>query len=528
MRGLSLFSGNRGAALRSPIPWIALAVPLALTILGWQALWRVASDNAAVAFERRTVSAEAALAARLRDYEHMLVAGAAFMGASREVTRAQWAAFVGRLKLGERYPGVQTIGFAERVRRAGRDQHVARVRAEGLPDYDIRPPGERDDYVVIVFSEPYKGRNERVVGLDTYSQPALRAAIDRAFAQGEPSATEKVMIPVEDPAGAERAQAGFVMYVPVFRAGMPGTTPEERDAALLGFVFGTLRMDHLVASVLDPGLAQAVDARIHDGAPGPESVLADLRARDASSREATPVFQRTGGLEVGGRKWTAIFASRPEFDARAQDAIGLGMLAAGVLASIAVFAFTVLLLASSKAAVDSSLRDPLTLLFHRGYLDEAMALELQRARRAQQPVGLIIVDIDGFKAIGEGSGKNVGELVLKQFGRLLELHTRDSDIKCRYGASEFAVGMPGATVENARARAERLREVLEMTSIEHGGRSLGVITLSAGVAAYPRDGEDWAAVAKAAHRALYAAKGAGRNRVAVAGEEASEVASAAR
>jgi diguanylate cyclase (GGDEF)-like protein len=277
-------------------------------------------------------------------------------------------------------------------------------------------------------------------------------------------------------------------------------------------------MDQLVAGLLDPGLAQAVEMRIHDGANlTSETLLADTRGGDGS-RAAAPVFQRTGAIDVGGRKWTLAHASRPEFDARAQDAIGLGLLGAGVLASVALFGFTLMLVASRKAALDSSLRDPLTGLFNRGYLDETMALELQRAKRAQQPVGLVIIDIDGFKAISDAHGKNVGELVLRQFGRLLELNTRDSDIKCRYGGSEFAVGMPGATVENAKARAERLREALEMTSIEHDRRSLGVITLSAGVAAYPRDGEDWPIVAKAAHRALYAAKGAGKNRVAAAGE----------
>lgn len=513
---LSLLSGDRRAALRSPIPWIALGIPFVATILVWLVLSRGAAENASVAFERRTLSAEAAMGARLRGYERMLAAGAAFAGTSKDLTRAQWAEFVGRLNLGDAYPGVQTMGYAERVRRADRDQHVKRVRAEGPADYDIRPPGERDDYVVIVYSEPYKGRNERVVGLDTYSQPVLRAAIDRAFKEGEASITEKVMVPVEDAAGKERAQPGFVMYVPVFRAGMPLKTLEQRDAALLGFVFGTIRVDQLAAGVLDRGLARALDMKLYDGAKvTSEALLGDVRGAEEGVPGGTPVFQRTGVIDVGGRKWSVAHASRPEFDARAQDAIGVGLLGFGLLASLGMFAFTLVLVASGKAAGEASLRDPLTQLFNRGYLDETMANELQRARRSQQPVGLIVVDIDGFKAISD-SGKGVGDLVLRQFGRLLELNTRDSDIKCRYGLSEFAVGMPGATIENARTRAERLREVLEVTAIEHGGKSLGVITLSAGVAAYPRDGEDWGAVAKAAHRALYAAKSAGRNRVAAA------------
>jgi diguanylate cyclase (GGDEF)-like protein len=306
------------------------------------------------------------------------------------------------------------------------------------------------------------------------------------------------------------------MYVPVFRAGMPVATKEQRDAALQGFVFGTFRMNELAAGVLDRGLADALDMRIYDGAQvARETLLVDVRGSEGDGRGATPVFQRTDTLDVGGRRWTVVFASRPEFDAQAQDAIAVGPLGAGLLASAALFALALLLVASG--ARDDSMRDPLTLLFNRRYFDETMALEVTRAKRAQQSVGLIILDIDGFKAISDKS-RHVGELVLKQFGRLLELNTRDSDIKCRYGGSEFALGMPGASVDNARARAERLRAVLEITAIEHDGKSLGVITLSAGVAAYPRDGEDWAIIARRAHQALYAAKGEGKNRVVAAGE----------
>lgn len=512
--------GNLRAALRSPIPWAALAIPLVATIFGWQVQWRDATREAAQRFERRAESAEAATRARLRAYEQVLVAGAAHFAASGEVRRPQWAEFVARLKLADRYPGVQAMGFAERVRRADRDKHVKRVRSEGLAEYDIRPPGERDDYVVIVQNEPYGGRNARVIGLDTYSQPVLRAAIDRAFEQGEAAITGKVVLPGEDAGGNESAHPGFVMYVPVFRAGMPMGTKEERDAALHGFVFATIRMKELAAGVLDPALAQAVDMAIYDGAhAGPETLFAHLRegAKD-EARAAAPLFQRSGAIDLGGRRWTLVFTSRPEFDARAQDAIPAGSLGAGLLASAALFALALVLVAVGKGTFDYSTRDPLTLLSNRHYLDETMAHEVSRAKRAKQSVGLIMLDIDGFKAINEKLGKECGEVVLKKFARLLALNTRESDIKCRYGGSEFALGMPGATVENARARAERLREVLEMTAIEHGGKSLGVLTLSAGVAAYPRDGEDWPSVVQRAHRALYVAKGEGRNRVAAAGE----------
>lgn len=504
-------AGSIRAGMRSPYPWIALGIALAVTIAGAQALWHEASTHARQDFERRAQTAEASLRARLAASEHALVAGAAFLAASKEPTRAQWGEFVARLKLPERSPGLQAMGFAERVRRADRERHVKRVRAEGLAEYDIRPPGERDDYVVIAYVEPYKGRNARTVGLDTYSQPVLRTAIDRAFERMETAISEKVAVPDDE----DRTQPGFVMYVPAFRAGMPLGTPAERDAALLGFVFGTFRANEVAGGALDAGLAQDVGIAIYDGpAAAPERLLIDLRGD--GGRRAAADFRREAALEVGGRRWTALISSDPRLDARASDTASAAVVAAGFAMSAALFYLMLRLVAARSAALDVSIRDPATQLFNFPYLEETMRIELQRAKRASSSVGLVLLDIDGFKKIGDSFGAECADRVLKQFALLMEKNTRDSDIKCRVGGSEFAVGMPGASIENAKARADRLREVLESLALECGGKPIGTVTLSAGVAVYPQHGEDWGTVQRRAHRALYAAKEAGRNRVALA------------
>jgi diguanylate cyclase (GGDEF)-like protein len=506
-------AGNVRGALRSPFPWIALAIPLVATILVWQALWRDAARDASHQFARLTESAEAAFRARVQANEQMLVAGAAFLGASKDVTRAEWAEYITRLKLTARYPGIQAMGFAERVRLAERDAHVKRVRADGLAEYDIRPPGERDTYVPIVYSEPFRGRNARVVGLDTFNQPVLRVAIDRAFEVSDVAITEKVVLPGEDASGAETTQPGIVMYLPVFRAGKPLASKEERDAALLGFVFATFRMTDLAAGVLDRSLAQAVDMAVYDGGRlVPEALLAGPADKPAGA----PVFQRASAFDLGGRQWTLAFGSRPEFEARAQDAIAISVLGVGLAVSAALFVLTLLLVAARNRAADMSTRDTLTQLFNTRYLEETMGLELARAKRAQQAAALILIDVDRFKEIEGEFGLGCGEQLLKQVARLLDKNTRDSDITCRLGGAQFAVGMPGANADNARMRAEVLRAALESTPIECGGKSLGQVTLSAGAAAYPQHGEDWASLLQRAHRALYAAKGAGRNRVTVA------------
>src|SRR5437868_4577489 len=174
-----------GAALRSPFPWIGLTAALALTAAGWIGLERTRYEDARMQFERRTETAVAAIRARLLAYEQILRSGAAHMASSSNVSREQWRSFIANLQLDERFPGIQAVGFAESVTAAQRVEHVRRVRAEGFSDYDIRPPGDRDEMVPIIYNEPFAGRNMRVLGFDMYSEPTRRAAMDLARSTDE-------------------------------------------------------------------------------------------------------------------------------------------------------------------------------------------------------------------------------------------------------------------------------------------------------------------------------------------------------
>src|SRR5262249_36766620 len=155
---------------RSSIPWVALMAALALTATGWIGLERSRHEEAQRQFERRTETAEAAVRTRMLSYEQILRAGAARVGSSSSISRWEWSDFIAHLRLEERFPGIQSIGFAERVKAADRAAHVKRLRSEGFRDYDIRPAGERPEYFPIVFNEPFVGRNMRVIGFDMFSE----------------------------------------------------------------------------------------------------------------------------------------------------------------------------------------------------------------------------------------------------------------------------------------------------------------------------------------------------------------------
>lgn len=163
-----------------------------------------------------------------------------------------------------------------------------------------------------------------------------------------------------------------------------------------------------------------------------------------------------------------------------------------------------------------SIRDALTGLFNRRYLEETFEREVRRAQRHQLPMGLIMLDIDHFKRVNDTYGHEAGDLLLQALGGLLKANVRGEDVACRYGGEEFALLLPGADLEQTAARAEHVRRAVADLQVSHQGQPLGKITASMGVAAFPMQGTRLGELLRAADFALYTAKQEGRNRVRLA------------
>jgi diguanylate cyclase (GGDEF)-like protein len=165
---------------------------------------------------------------------------------------------------------------------------------------------------------------------------------------------------------------------------------------------------------------------------------------------------------------------------------------------------------------NQSIRDALTGLFNRRYLEETLERELSRARRTNASLGLIMMDLDHFKHFNDTFGHEAGDVLLREVGRLLQETVRGGDVACRYGGEEFVVILPEASAETTRLRAERLRESIKHLYVTQRGQSIGSVTASIGVGTFPQNGTTGDALVKAADTALYLAKGTGRDRVTVA------------
>lgn len=166
-----------------------------------------------------------------------------------------------------------------------------------------------------------------------------------------------------------------------------------------------------------------------------------------------------------------------------------------------------------------SIRDPLTGLYNRRYLQESLHRELARCSRRGLPLSVLMLDLDHFKALNDQNGHDGGDAVLSAFGRLLQSGSREEDIACRYGGEEFVLIMPEAGLDAARRRAEEIRAAVEAMSVRHLHRDLGPVTVSIGVATHPDHASSANLLTRIADEALYRAKHAGRNRVEVAGTD---------
>jgi len=165
---------------------------------------------------------------------------------------------------------------------------------------------------------------------------------------------------------------------------------------------------------------------------------------------------------------------------------------------------------------DQAIRDPLTNLYNRRYLEESLQRELYRAHRYAQPVSLIMVDIDHFKKINDTYGHEAGDYVLKNVAQILQKHYRKSDMACRFGGEEFILVLPQMTRDVALQRAEKIREAVEALNLTYHGKKIKKVTTSLGVSSFPQHGYSSHDLISAADKALYKAKKSGRNCVQVA------------
>jgi diguanylate cyclase (GGDEF)-like protein/PAS domain S-box-containing protein len=164
---------------------------------------------------------------------------------------------------------------------------------------------------------------------------------------------------------------------------------------------------------------------------------------------------------------------------------------------------------------NQSIRDPLTGLFNRRYMEESLNREIQRASRSGRYASLVMLDLDHFKHFNDTFGHQAGDVLLKEVAATIKTRVRAGDLACRYGGEEFSIIIAEADAEGAHKCVESIRDAIKHLSVHHRGQTLGAITVSAGIASFPAHGNNPEDLTHAADKALYQAKKEGRDRIVI-------------
>jgi signal transduction histidine kinase len=298
-----------------------LAVSIALTLLGTYYVLRTGAARDEIYFRATAEETRHLIEIEIRAYVEVLRAAVALFSASDTVTEAEFRGFVRQLRRAGRYPGMQGIGFAMRV-----------SPADGVP---VWPAGEREEYTSILYLEPLDERNQRAIGFDMFSDPVRRAAMEQARDTGEPIASGKVRLVQE--LDGDNSQAGFLIYVPVYRIGMLPTTVEERRTALVGYVYGAFRADDLLRGILGPN-GPPLGFTAYDGPTANPS----MRMHTSVPADTVPSphenLESTYTIDVAGRPWTLVFTGQRHFDGSSPRWLAPLTLGGGLIVSFALFA----------------------------------------------------------------------------------------------------------------------------------------------------------------------------------------------
>lgn len=326
------------------VAWLVFAVGVAVTVILWQVSIRLVEDRTEARFRTQSLQLKTAIEERLLNYEQVLAGSAGLFAVAGDVSRDEWREYVDKVDINRYYPGIQGIGYVQRIGVRQMADHIASVRAEGVHDYLVNPLGVGPYYYPMVYLEPGTERNLSALGYDAFSDFNHRQAMEQARDDAQPTVTAKVVLVQEEVA---EDQASFLMYYPVYQGGTIPDNRAERRMMLAGYVFSAFRMNNLLDGIVGL-IAPFLDVRIYDN--GVISRDAVMYGSNLGSLDNEFSFEMSQTITHGGRDWLLQTRSTPAFDYLASDPRPPIVLGSGVVISVLLFLFVLALVRSRLMA----------------------------------------------------------------------------------------------------------------------------------------------------------------------------------
>jgi len=446
--------------------YFVLALGLAISFAAWRFTEQRVGGEAETKFQHEIAQAVGALDRRFQDNVNLLIGLRGLFEASDRVDRDDFERYLSGFNLAQHYSGVRLVSFVRYVPLADKPAFERSVRRDrtvdprGYPEFGIKPPGVRDEYMVVTYIEPIAG-NERAFGFDVFSEPPRRPSVERTRDSGQATASEPIWL-AADP----RKQISLALRMPIYRRGLPVTNVAQRRAAFLGVVSSAISVDELVGGLLGRQLGSDFDLVIHDlGFSGPDAPAAAPN-RDSLVFDSGRTFGKTvvpdgehsvltqmTTLDVAGRTW------RLEFRAPAAPAHGAGgvlplvILLGGIVTSLLLFWVVWALLVSRERAL--KLAGHLSIVRAAEGLREQLAFIQQLIEAVPQPI--FFKDAQGHylgvnaaweKFFGipreQFIGKSVFELFPSRPDVARKHHAKDEELFAAPGSQSYEAAIVGA------------------------------------------------------------------------------------
>lgn len=258
-------------------------------------------------FDGNVESIYKAINERFNIYINTLHGGRGLFDASESVNRAEWKAYIESLDIQKNYPGIQGVGYAIFIEPENLENHIQSVRAEGFPEFRVHPEGERDIYSSIVYLEPFDLRNQQAFGYDMFSNELRRNAMEQARDTGLEKLSARITLVQEID---EDVQAGFLVYVPVYKTNTNLDSLEARRENIVGYVYAAFRSRDLIDGILlNSSALNKIHLEIYDGVFQNENTELYNSSKEYDSSK----FTTRKVIYLADRPWTLVFESSPDF-----------------------------------------------------------------------------------------------------------------------------------------------------------------------------------------------------------------------
>lgn len=249
------------------------------------------------------------ISARLNAHAQLLRSQAALFEEPQLITRDKWRNVCVRQMIESNLPGIQGVGYSVIIPPDELASHENKIRNEGFPEYSVKPAGKRDIYTSIIFLEPFSKMNLRAFGYDMFSEPVRREAMEKARDYNIPSLSAKIILVQET---TTDVQAGTLMYVPVYKKGLPIETIEQRRLAIQGWVYSPYRMNDMMAGILN-GYGnfneKNIALEIYDcPSYNPGSMLYDSKKISGEKTGPSIALSFNESIDCNGRQWYLKFS----------------------------------------------------------------------------------------------------------------------------------------------------------------------------------------------------------------------------